>query len=173
MARRLVLLLCLAAVVALACGSDECECDNDEEQGEIAVEAASYLALISVMDKASRAHGLSPAQLPETVEITNADLRLGPSVQATGVRTASDANAADFEGATAHRGTIHLTGLFTREGNDFVIALTTLLPFQAGDSVGMTMQVTFTSNDHAAGTVQYVEDGETYTGTVELERYPE
>jgi len=82
-----------------------------------------------------------------------------------------DDNEADFEGATAHRGTIHLTGYFTADGNDVAIVLSSLLPFQVGDSVAMTMPVTFTSNDHAAGTVQYVEDGETYTGTVELERY--
>ncbi len=171
MARRLMLLLCLAAVVALACGSDDCECDDSDEEIGVAIEVASYLAIISVMDRANRPRGLSLAQLPDTVTITNADLRLGPAAHTTG--TAQVANEADFEGATAHRGTIHLTGLFTREGNDFVIALTTLLPFQAGDSVGMTMQVTFTSNDHAAGTVQYVEDGETYTGTVTLERYPD
>jgi len=168
-----MLLLCLAAVVALACGSDDCECDDSDEEIGVAIEVASYLAIISVMDRANRPRGLSLAQLPDTVTITNADLRLGPPAEAARVRTASEANAADFEGATAHRGTIHLSGLFTREGNDFVIALTTLLPFQAGDSVSMGMQVTFTDDDHAAGTVQYVEDGETYTGTVTLERYPD
>ncbi|MBU0607136.1 MAG: hypothetical protein KKI08_04580 [Armatimonadetes bacterium] len=171
MLKRVTVLSCLVAVVALCCGGNGCDCVNEAVQQNIS--PASFLASLSSLGGSSGGRSVSPAQLPETVEITNADLRLGPPVAAAQARPAAADNEADFEGATAHRGTIHLTGAFTQDGNDVAIALTTLVPSQAGDSVSMAMQVTFTDEDHAAGTVQYVEDGETYTGTVTLERYPD
>ncbi|MBU0607137.1 MAG: hypothetical protein KKI08_04585 [Armatimonadetes bacterium] len=168
MLKRVTVLLCMVAVVALVCTGGSCRGGALAKQRET---DGSYKAEVSSLSGSSGGRSVGPAQLPETVEITNSDLRLGPPTHTA--HTAQAADEADFEGATAHRGTIHLTGIYTEDGNDVAIALTTLVPSQAGDSVSIAARVTFTDNDHAAGTVQYVEDGETYTGTVELERYPE
>jgi hypothetical protein len=158
---RLSVLLLVASAVLLMCGGDQCDVDCDEVRSFLlGTFACTTGVLESVVPREDDQRVFSAGQLT-----------LGPSTSGRAVDTSqTEADFAEFfanrEGGTP----VYMTGTFDQDGNDVTVHLTAIVTAQMGTPESIQINLTFTDDDHASGTLSYTESSVTFEGDIDIER---
>jgi len=110
--------------------------------------------------------------LSTTRRMTDATVRLGPPEETRGMQ-ASQANAAAFWANIEGGPVLQMEGTYSKTGSDLVVNVTQVAPAQVGQPQSVSIHVTMTSATQGAGTIDYVESGDTYRGDISVDKYPD
>lgn len=155
--------------VTLSCGNNAFEGCNDgcTDAKKRLLREGSYECVITALILIG---GRSVPAQAESIEITNADLRLGPVEP---MNAAQQTDEAAFWASRVGGPVLIMSGSYTEDGSDVTVNLAPTNLAATIEPQSITMHLTSTSSTQASGTIQYVENGNTYEGDVTIERYPD
>lgn len=169
MCHRLSVIVFLGCAIALMCGSGDCEQGEGTDCSKQAMHAFTgfYICMVAMLES-------TVPREDDMREFTKAELTLGPSTSERGVHTSqTEADFAEFWANQTDGPFIYMCGNFTQDGEDVTVNLAPLATLEAGTPQSITIHLTFTDDDHASGSLDYVESGITFRGDIDIERQEE
>jgi len=151
------------------CGSGSCEHGDGAECDSAVVHAflGFYVCMVSMLES-------TVPREDDMRQFTDAELTLGPSTSPRGVHTSqTEADFAEFWANQTDGPFIYMCGNFTQDGKDVTVNLAPLTTAEPGTPQSITIHLTFTDEDHASGSLDYVESGITFRGDIDIERQEE
>jgi len=159
--------LALTLIVSLVCCGGTC---NNDEGGcnDPGLTEALHGYFGGTADPLTKVGG-GPSR-----EIDNVQIQFGTTALAGAVNTQAADDAFFWAVEVPSGDRTYMTGTFQQDGADVTVQVTSPAPraleVTPAAADGIEINVTFTDDDHASGTIQLVDGANTYTGNIDLER---